>query len=225
MSKHAPEKLTKDFLKNDPLIDWVLRGMDFVHRHRTRFLAGSTGLLLLVAGAVGWKITSQHWSEEQAKEFFDAENIYYGIQLSQEERARLSKGAFQAFVENHPRAALTPYAWMYLGRLAREENNLKDMEAAYRQVIDHGQTNDDLLAQALSGLASMLIDKKDFSGAKDLLEKIPDGYQDLKHFQLGQLELASGNTAQAREHLLMVTQQEKGSALKDQAQATLDNIP
>jgi len=219
------EALDKKTLNSDPLQTFLFRVVDYYDKHRKWVVLGVAALLVVVLGGVGaWQI-NRYLALQQAEEFYRAEKLYYGIQVAPAERKEKGHQAFVAFVESHSRSALTPFACMYLARMAMENNQSEEVAQWLTRVAEHGKSPDGLVAIALSGLAKLREDKGQWKEAQDYYKDIPDSYKDLQLKGQARLALAQNQPEVARKRLEELQAMGRESALSNDAAQSLLLIP
>jgi predicted negative regulator of RcsB-dependent stress response len=218
----AREALTKDELRQDPFKDWFFHAVDYVHKRRKRFIAGGTAALVIVVAGVALWVGQRLSAQRMAERFNEAERIALNTIANPKDAAKQARDAFQAFVDDYPDAALSPYAWMRLASLAGADGDAAAAEKALRRILDSGRAPGSLRAVAATALAKLYEDRGERTKSEELyrgLEQEPFG--DLAEYSLGRLALADRKAEEARQHFQAVEQQHPESALAQLARQVL----
>jgi predicted negative regulator of RcsB-dependent stress response len=221
----AIDRIDRKELQHDAYRDAMFAFVDYVYQRRSRFVLASIALVVIVAGGLGGYSYLTYTERTESEALLQAVRALNDPSASAEARQKGAGAALQAFVEQHPRASLAPVAWLYLARMAYDQNQLDRAAAAFQRVLDHGKTPALLRTEALVGLAKVKEAQGKAAEAGPLYEQIGQGFQDLKELSLGRAALAAGKVKEAREHFLLAAGAQGYTGITIQAKEALDYLP
>lgn len=221
----AIDRIDRKELQHDAFRDAAFAFIDYMYQRRLRFILGGIALVVIVAGAVGGYSYLAYTERVDSEAMLQAERMLNDPAATPEARQRSAVPAFQAFVEQHPRSSLAPVAWLYIARLAYEQNQYDRAAQAFQHVLDAGRTAALLRTEALVGLAKVKEAQGKSAEAAPLYEQIGEGFNDLKELSLGRAALAADKIKEARQHFLQAVGAQGYAGVTTQAQEALDYLP
>lgn len=178
-------KLSKESLKEDEFVEWIMRTVDYVREHVQLFIGGFIALVVLIL-AVNYVITSQEQGRNEAATLL-------GDALIAEENGQLSE-AFSLFRQLVDRYGGTPAAAQGRLMLANRyfaQGNYSEAQRLYEESFSESEKTGPLAFAAWSGLAACL-------DAQGQLQEAAHKYQQYAVDHPGTAEAALALLAAAR---------------------------
>ena len=211
-------------LTHDPLQEWFFETYDYVQKRIKLFILGGLGVVVVVVAVGGYIGYTRYTDRVDSEEYLKAERVLQDPALAQDARLKKGSDAFRVFVEQHPRSALAPAAWLTVARLAWEQKQWDQAADAFQHVVDSRKSSPLMRTQALLGLGKAKEQQGKPAEAKAFYEKISDDFSDVKQLALGRAALADGDLKGAREHFLQAAAGQP-SSISLQAKEALDALP
>ncbi len=215
-------------LKRDAFRDRMFDLIDYLDRHKKWFIAGGVAVLAVVLAITAWFVNQQFERERVAEAFYQAEKTLSDPAAATDDAKRLgpAKEALTQFLAAHPKAELSPVAWMALARIAFEEKDLDTATRNFQEAQKHPQAKPFARHLASIGLARVHEMRGEFEASAAIYRALPqEQFADLKALSLGRLALAQQKPGLARKHFGPLAKRFPPNRLSSWAADALSALP
>ena len=166
------KKLDKHALKEDPIIEFFLRGYEYIKTHQNVVFIGLIALILIVAGTFWVRNSREEARINAANRFSEATLFFYRGDF------KSAGQIFEIVRENYGGTREGAYASYYLGKVANATGDYTGAINHFRNYLEKSKKYPFFREAARRSIATSLENNRDFDRAGDIYAELAGEEQD-----------------------------------------------
>ncbi len=164
----AKKKLDKHALKEDPFIDFFLRGYEYIKTHQNVVFIALIALILIVAGTFWVNNSREEARIEAANRFSEATLFFYSGDM------KSAGQIFEIVRDNYGGTREGAYASYYLGKVTNATGNYTEAIRHFRDYLEKAGKYPFFREAARRSIATSLENNREFEKAAEMYSELAD---------------------------------------------------